>query len=141
MPKGIQCPNCGRYNPWQHMSYINPKTSQQKDNNGWLVGGLIGVVVFIILFILFSSISYFALIKSYGPCVSGYECDEGIASIVLVVMGGFVALFVSAITFPVYSALRQNWLRKTRIIVRRCTCPQCKNEWVVTQEPTAQKQS
>src|SRR3974390_411430 len=47
----------------------------------------------------------------------------------------------AAVAFSIYFNLRQNWLSKRYITVRHFVCRNCKNEWTVTQDPTAKKWS
>ena len=128
VPVQVQCPRCGTYAPRQTMSYRNPQTGEQKDDT-WLPECLIMIVGFLVVMLVIVGLWYLTGINNIP--------NSGDA-------GFFIypfAFAVAAAAMAIYRQWRQNRLRKTHTTIRRFECWQCKNEWTVTQEPTAKKSS
>lgn len=132
VPAQVQCPRCGAYTPKQTISYRNPQTWEQKDDKG-LPGCLIMIVGFLVVGIVVE------LVVAGLLYLTGLMNDPLYGDVGLI---GYPFAFAGAVAaIPIYREWRRNRLRKTHTTIRRFECWQCKNEWTVTQEPTAKKSS
>jgi hypothetical protein len=153
-PAKAQCPRCGADTPKQNISYRNPQTGEVVDkpeSQTWIViytlleAFLMALAVAFKAFIAAGIVALLVVGTIFSLAHNPYENPLVNTAVALGLLFPFVGAFVAAcaafIAISRHQMRKRNRLSKTYITIHHFVCWQCKNEWTVTQEPTAKKLS